>query len=534
MASGLVRASLACAAAAALLTTSTSGYAAWQTAAESSGPAAAALESGATRVFITSPGGEPREVDAQAGVRVTVGDTVSVRMPVTIRTGADPLAVLKVAVPTASGDAALLAELKAGPSPITVTPADGGPELTPVPGDATARTVTPASDGRTYLVEWSTSTRATRDGKAPAAKNLWGAGPASLQGLSVGARPLAVTLTPGAPTTGARTSPSPTPSPSGTPGTPATPSVEAVDSVDADVPQVRAVVPPIRMDTTALRVETAPGGSAVSPLGGIPVRVQPVSVEVKPRGQLTEAGLTDLLTKTGVEIRWGTNECTDARWAVKAGEFGAKATGTPLPKGAEFDTIPPGQERRLCTRFAPSTSQDEFVQRFAGRQVLAATRWTSSSNPPATWTSSAATNAVLTVPLRSATAAASACTAGKGGVTLRWAWPAAGSKPVAKAEGIDRWTVNMRPAGSSEPWKRVAVRSEGSSRTVELTAAALRAAKVTPGAQEVMVRAYPFESEAARADSAQVWKVTVPARGAASCNGTAANSGDLVELGGEQ
>ena len=106
MASGLVRASLACAAAAALLTTSTSGYAAWQTAAESSGPAAAALESGATRVFITSPGGEPREVDAQAGVRVTVGDTVSVRMPVTIRTGADPLAVLKVAVPTASGDAA--------------------------------------------------------------------------------------------------------------------------------------------------------------------------------------------------------------------------------------------------------------------------------------------------------------------------------------------------------------------------------------------------------------------------------------------
>lgn len=194
-----LRAGLAAAAGAALLAASTGGYSAWHTAMAMPAPSDPAVETGVTRFLLTSPGAEPREITPDGAVRTVVGDTLSVEVPVTLNAGEEPVSVLRVEVPDASGDAALVEELGANPTPVEVVPIDGAPDLGVVPGRDHERVVTPASDGGSYLVRWSTSTRPTRDGEAPGDRNPWGEGPGSLQGLAVGARPLTISLVPGAP-----------------------------------------------------------------------------------------------------------------------------------------------------------------------------------------------------------------------------------------------------------------------------------------------------------------------------------------------
>lgn len=500
MASTYARAALAGAAAAALLTTSTSGYAAWQSA-HRAAPAGPSLEAGAVEVHLTSPGGEPRTVDAQAGVRAVVGDTVSVRMPVTIRTGEQPSAVLDVEVPAAAGDAPLATEFAAVPTSAQVTAVDGGPALEAAPGEEGAHLVTPASDGYTYLLEWRTSTRATRDGRAPGAGNGWGSGPESLQGLEVGTRPLTVSLTPAGDAAGSTTA--------------------------------RAVVPPIRMDTTALRVSTAPGGSELTPLGGIPVSVSPAAVTLSPRAPLTDAGLTEMLEegKAGVDILWGAEGCDAVRWSVPGGGFDG-GTGRPTATGEATESLTRDTGGRLCTRLNSALPDDDFVQRFAGRTALARTQWESRTTPPATWVSTASTNALLTVPLPPAEAARQACSVGRSGAAIRWTWPSATSRPIEDAEGIARWTVNARPKAGGA-WTRVAVAGrDGASRAHTVTARAMRAAGLAPGDYEVMVRGYPFEGvEDAYVDSAQVWAVSLQGS-RLRCGATAQNAAAQTQLGG--
>lgn len=201
MGSVYLRVALAAAAAAALLATSTPSYTAWQLAHAASASAGASVDLGASRVLVASPGGEPREVTADGGaaVRTVVGDVITVEVPVTVHTGEHPLSVLRVEVPQAEGDAALAAELAANPTPVEVVATAGAPDLAPVAGDAGAHVVTPASDGATYLLRWSTSTRSSTDGEPAGADNRWGEGEDSLQSLSVGSRPLTVRLEPGAP-----------------------------------------------------------------------------------------------------------------------------------------------------------------------------------------------------------------------------------------------------------------------------------------------------------------------------------------------
>lgn len=210
--STVVRALLALGAGGALLTTSSAGYVAWQDSHDAA-PSGPSVEAGSVSVQVVSADGTKREVGAGAGVRMVVGDTVTLSMPVTLRTGATPRSVLDIDVTAPGGDAPLVRELGANPTPIRVTATGGGPPLAPVQGDPTAFVVTPASDGHAYRLEWSTSTRATRDGKPPTSKNVWGSGAASLQGLSVGARPLTISLRAGAPAsapTGAATTPAAT------------------------------------------------------------------------------------------------------------------------------------------------------------------------------------------------------------------------------------------------------------------------------------------------------------------------------------
>lgn len=199
MVSTYLRAGLAAAAGAALLATSTSGYSAWHTAFAAPAPSEPTIDAGPMRVLITSPGGEPQEVSAAAGVRTVVGDTVSVEVPVTIHAGDPPVSVLRVEVPPASGDEGLVEEFGTNPTPIEVEPVAAAPALDPVPGRVGEHAVTPLSDGHSYVVRWSTSTRPTRDGEPVDGDNAWGSGPESLQGLSVGARPMTITLVPGPP-----------------------------------------------------------------------------------------------------------------------------------------------------------------------------------------------------------------------------------------------------------------------------------------------------------------------------------------------
>ncbi|MDO5628327.1 MAG: hypothetical protein Q4G43_08415 [Mobilicoccus sp.] len=196
MLSTYLRAGLAAAAGAALLVASSGGYQAWHVALAAPAPSGPAVDAGAMRLLLTSPGGEPREVSPDGAIKAVVGDMLSVEVPVTLHTGDEPLSVLRVDVSSSSGDAALVEEFAANPTPVQVEPMDGAPDLDVVPGREHERVVTPLSDGASYVVRWSTSTRPTRDGESPGDGNAWGSGPESLQGLTVGARPLTISLVP--------------------------------------------------------------------------------------------------------------------------------------------------------------------------------------------------------------------------------------------------------------------------------------------------------------------------------------------------
>ncbi|WP_141397261.1 hypothetical protein [Mobilicoccus massiliensis] len=420
MASTYLRAALAAAAGAALITMSTSGYAAWQSAAVPA-PEGASLEAGPVKTLLTSPGGSPRTVDTQAGIRARVGDTVTVEVPVIVHTGGVPRSTLTVDVPPAAGDRALAAELTAVGPRVEVVPLDGGPDLEPVAGRSGAHTVPAAADGHTYAVRWSAATRITRDGKAPGARNGWGNGPESLQGASVGARPLTVSLTsPSLAFTDRRRwvgtardddGPHPERSPVMTRLLPLAIGGLALTAIGVSATQalgvngtelpatpsttVQVVVPEIRMDTTAVRVATAPGGSTLSPLGTLPVSVRPTSVTMTAQPPLKAADLPGLLAEVGVEIRWGETGCDATTWSVEPGDFDKRAVAAPKPTGTTTEA-PLGQGRRTCALLASSLSEDELVQRFAGRTVLARTQWESAAPAPVSWSSTATTKALLT------------------------------------------------------------------------------------------------------------------------------------------
>lgn len=202
----MVRAAAAATLGVAFLASSTPGYVSWQQAhAVRDGEqvrTGAALVAGERRVLLTrSHRAEPIDITASPhAYRFIVGDALSVELPVTLRVGAEVArAVLEVEVPKASGDPRLAAEFGSIASTLTIRPTGGAPELPDVPGRPMVRTVTPAADGHTYVVVWTTRTRPTRDDEKPrtgADSNLWGAGAPALQGMAVGARPMTVTLAP--------------------------------------------------------------------------------------------------------------------------------------------------------------------------------------------------------------------------------------------------------------------------------------------------------------------------------------------------
>lgn len=190
-----VRIALALGAAATLLATSTSGSAAWRAAGSGVAPTPS-LGIGPTTVLVTPAGGPPRPVDPTAPTTLGLGDVVTVRFPVTIHS-TESASTLSVRPGTAKGDAALSHEVTVAPSTLSVRPVDGGPELAPSPHDQMSRLVDASADGHTYLVEWTMSTRTTRDGKAAGADNRWGDGPGSLQGARLEPRRIEVRLVTG-------------------------------------------------------------------------------------------------------------------------------------------------------------------------------------------------------------------------------------------------------------------------------------------------------------------------------------------------
>lgn len=292
---------------------------------------------------------------------------------------------------------------------------------------------------------------------------------------------------------------------------------------------VQVVVPEIRMDTTAVRVATAPGGSTLSPLGTLPVSVRPTSVTMTAQPPLKAADLPGLLAEVGVEIRWGETGCDATTWSVEPGDFDKRAVAAPKPTGTTTEA-PLGQGRRTCARLASSLSKNELVQRFAGRTVLARTQWESVAPAPVSWSSTATTKALLTVPLPAPTEAPEPCRPSGRGATIGWSWPAATSRPVKGAKGIARWAVLARPAGSSRGWTHVGWAPAGS-RTQKLTVAALRKAGSGAGAYDLLVRAYPHaDSAEVYADSDRRWGVTTSG-GRLACTKTAANPAPALRLG---
>lgn len=200
----MIRAAAAVALGVAFLAGSTPGYLAWQQAhaARDGGQTQAGINlvAGKGQVLLTrSAHDESIDITANPDAyRFVAGDALSVEFPVTLRVGAEvSQAVLEVDVPKASGDTRLATEFAATSSTLETRPTGDAPTLSEVPGRAMARTVTPAADRHTYIVVWTTRTRPTRDDKKPRTgtdSNLWGAGAPALQGMTVGARPMTVTL----------------------------------------------------------------------------------------------------------------------------------------------------------------------------------------------------------------------------------------------------------------------------------------------------------------------------------------------------
>lgn len=262
----VVRATLAPALGVAVLSTTTPGYAAWQEAHAVRAPGTA----GSGRLAIAAEPARilhiPRDAEGRpaapvditanpAAARLTVGDALRVELPVTLHVPADsPGALLRVVVPPATGDRALAAELAAPANApaLAVTPRDGGPELAVDPRDRAARVVSAASDGRAYTIAWTTTTRPTKDGRARDATgtNWWGAGPASLQGTTVGPRSLTVTLT---------TTPTTTPTP--TPMTTTTPTTATTTTPTTTTTATTATT------ATATPATAGPAGRATTPGG---------------------------------------------------------------------------------------------------------------------------------------------------------------------------------------------------------------------------------------------------------------------------
>lgn len=500
MVSSYARAALAAAAAGALLTTSTAGYAEWQQAVASDAEKEGPVQAGPVSVEVLAADGTPRAVDpgAQGGsVRAVVGESVRVHLPVTVRTQGSG-GVLRVEVPAATGDAPLAAELTTSRPRLEITPQDGGAAL-PIAAEGTSAEVPASADGHTYLLRWTTSTRATRDGRPPGRRNAWGSGAGSLQGASVGARPLSVTLTPRA----------------GAPG------------------HVQAVVPAVEMDTTAVRLTAdAPGpgsggandaggtggtagkaGAGVTTLEGLgtmALALRPTSIALAPLAPTTATELRDM-RRLGLatEVTWGSSGCGTPRWVVGSGGFATRAAASPTPVrgAAATEPLPAGEQRRACVRLAGAP--EDLVRRYAGRPVQARTTWTSTSPAPATWSSTATNEARLALPFPSPSAATCRVTGGR--VALRWSWPSTSSTPparVADTSAIARWVLLARTGSGT--WTQVAEIRDGDGREHRLPVAALgKAGLGRSGSAQVMVRAVPSMRGGAAVDATRTWTVGV-------------------------
>ena len=481
------RAALAAAAAGALLTTSSPGYATWHQALAGEETATATVRTGPVSVEVTGTDGTSRTLDpgAHGGkVRAVVGESIRVQVPVSVRTrGAG--GILQVEVPAAAGDAPLAAELAETHPRIEVVPQDGGAPV-PLTADGRGAEIPAGEDDRTYLLRWTTSTRATRDGRPAGRRNGWGAGAGSLQGASVGARPLTLTLTPHG----------------GTPG------------------HAQAVVPAIEMDTTAVSLTTSPSRTTtegvtaavtrIRGLGAMPLTLAPGSIGLAPLAPTTAAGLRELRRHgLGVEVTWGDSGCGAPRWVVPAGGFTARASAAPKPvRGATAgDVLPAGGSRQACLRLTGASP--ELVRRHAGHPVQARTTWISTSPAPATWRSTATSEARLTLPVPPPAAATCRVTGAR--VALRWSWPEASSTPPARVEdttAVARWVLLAR--SGSGAWRQIAEIRDGDGREHRLPVAALgRAGLGRTGSAQVRVRAIPSAPGATAVDGTRTWTVGV-------------------------
>ncbi|MDO5628326.1 MAG: hypothetical protein Q4G43_08410 [Mobilicoccus sp.] len=298
--------------------------------------------------------------------------------------------------------------------------------------------------------------------------------------------------------------------------------VAATAAYAADIapPQARVVVPAIQMDSAGARVATAPGGSSIETLGSTDLLVAPVSVSIAPRAPTTAADVAAMRPDLGVDLVWGTDNCTDLRWAVAPGGFDDDLSAVPETSGEDLEPLPAGETRYLCARARWSGDEDERTQRYAGRVAVASTQWRSSTPAPASWNSVVSTNAVISVPLPAPAPAERACTNAPRSVSLAWTWPTPGSSPIEGADAIDRWTVHVRAQGSDDAWTPVLDTTSASARTASLFAERVRGADLPAGTYEVMLRAYPFaDTDDGHVDSEGRWTVTVPSAGPARCGG---------------
>lgn len=294
----------------------------------------------------------------------------------------------------------------------------------------------------------------------------------------------------------------------------------------------QVTVPAIEMASAAVEVVTAPGGSDLSGTGGIDLQVRPRLVRLSAQEPWEDDDLAPVW-ESGVEYGWGDGDCDDVQWRVDGDALGEDGEGEPAAEGDAAAALPAGESRRVCVRLSAASDDDELIQRHAGRQGLAATSWEITTPAPATWNATAGTNALLGVPLPPATAAPEqACGDRPRGVRVRWAWPSEDSTPIANAEGIARWTVNVRPAAGGA-WTHLSEVSGGASaRSVDLTAAAVRARGLAAGEVDVMIRAYPHDGDdELHVDSEVTWGIDVPAEGPARCTATGENEGPLLHTG---